>query len=56
MSATIRQRRTLADGRRLINVVCPVCDGRHWIPTADTVGRCPRKPGSFVVTTERKPA
>lgn len=35
--AIIRRRRTLADGRRLVNVVCPVCDGRHWI-SADAGG------------------
>lgn len=47
--AAVRARRTLADGRRLVNIVCPVCDGRHWLPAADTVGRCPRKPGSFTI-------
>jgi hypothetical protein len=46
--AVIKQRRTLGDGRRLVTIVCPVCDGRHWLPTADT-GRCPRKPGIFTI-------
>ena len=52
-SAIVRQRRTLGDGRRFVNVVCPVCDRRHWLPATDT-GRCPRKPGRFTIaTTER---
>lgn len=42
--APVRQRRTLADGRRLLCVACPVCDGRHWLPVAE-FGTCPRKPG-----------
>lgn len=40
--AVVRQRRRDDSGRELLNVVCPRCDGRHWIPTAAT-GRCPRK-------------
>lgn len=51
--ATIRQRRTLADGRRLINVVCPVCDGRHWLPANTTESDCPRRSGVFTVAAER---
>ena len=52
-SGIVRQRRTLGDGRRFVNVVCPVCDRRHWLPATDT-GRCPRKPGRFTIaTTER---
>jgi hypothetical protein len=39
--ATVRGRRTDPTGRRLVNVVCPVCDGRHWLP-ADPSGQCPR--------------
>ena len=46
--AIVKQRRTLGDGRRFVNVACPVCDHRHWMPTADT-GCCPRKPGSFAI-------
>jgi hypothetical protein len=46
--AIVRQRRTLADGRRLLLVVCPVCDHRHWVPLANTA-RCPRKPGVFTI-------
>lgn len=34
--AAIRARRTLADGRRLIQVVCPYCQHRHWQPDAVT--------------------
>lgn len=47
-TALIRQRRTLADGRRLVNVACPMCDRRHWIPAAGT-GKCPRRPGRFTI-------
>jgi hypothetical protein len=49
--ATVRGRRTDIDGRRLVNVVCPVCDHRHWIPDAGT-GECSRRPGSFTVRSE----
>ena len=49
--AQIRQRRTLADGRRLVNVVCPVCDRRHWLP-ASGVGKCPRRPGRFTIVAD----
>lgn len=52
-TATIRQRRTLRDGKHLVQVVCPLCQGRHWIPATDTVGQCPRRPGTFT-TTQRK--
>ena len=51
--AIIRQRRTLADGRRLVCIVCPICDHRHWTPDADT-GTCPRRPGPFTITTQSK--
>jgi hypothetical protein len=46
--AIVTQRRTLGDGRRLVNVLCPVCDGRHWMPAADTA-QCPSKPGRFAI-------
>lgn len=39
-----------AAGRRLVNVVCPVCDHRHWLPDAAT-GRCSRQPGGFTIAT-----
>lgn len=52
--ATIRARRRLADGRRLINVVCPICGGRHWLPDTDPIAACPRRPGEFTIPTERK--
>jgi hypothetical protein len=47
--ATVRQRRSDAADRQLVNVVCPVCDGRHWLPEADT-GCCTRRPGTFTIT------
>lgn len=47
--AVIRQRRTLGDGRRLVNVVCPICDGRHWMPANTTLANCPRRPGAFII-------
>jgi hypothetical protein len=46
--ATVKGRRTLGDGRRLINIACPVCNGMHWMAAAES-GRCPRKPGSFTI-------
>jgi hypothetical protein len=46
--AIVKQRRTLGDGRRLVNVLCPICDGRHWMPAEDTA-QCPRKPGRFAI-------
>jgi hypothetical protein len=49
--AIIKHRRQLAYGRRLVNIVCPVCDHRHWMPDTDT-GRCPRKPGIFAIASE----
>jgi hypothetical protein len=52
-TATIKGRRTLGDGRQLINICCPVCDGRHWLPAKDTA-ECPRRPGSFVIATDRR--
>jgi cytidylate kinase len=51
--ATIRGSRVLADGRRYVNVVCPLCDRRHWLP-ADGTGRCPRRHGCFTITSDRK--
>jgi hypothetical protein len=52
--ASVRQRRTLQDGHRVINVVCPICDHRHWLPDAVT-GRCPRRPGAFTIANPRQP-
>jgi hypothetical protein len=37
--------RQLADGRRLVQVVRPVCDRRHWTTASNAVHECPRKPG-----------
>ncbi len=47
--AVIRGRRTLADGRRLVQVVCPHCDGRHWLPADTTPATCPRLLGTFTL-------
>jgi hypothetical protein len=41
-AAQIRQRRHDHNGRELINVVCPRCNGRHWLRAAPT-GYCPRR-------------
>jgi hypothetical protein len=51
--ASIRARRRLADGHRLIQVVCPRCDHRHWMPEA-AAGFCSRHHATFTVT-ERTP-
>jgi hypothetical protein len=48
-SAVIRGRRRLADGRRLVNVVCPRCEHRHWLPDTAT-GYCPRRHTAFTIT------
>jgi len=37
--AVVRQRRTDPTGRQFVNIVCPRCDGRHWLPAAAT-GTC----------------
>jgi hypothetical protein len=42
----VRGRRQLADGRRLVLVVCPLCDGRHWLREG-AMGSCVRRNGSF---------
>jgi hypothetical protein len=51
-AATVKQRRRLADGRRFVNVVCPHCDHRHWLPEAAT-GFCTRRNCTFTIATER---
>jgi hypothetical protein len=51
--AVVRQRRGTADGRQFVNVVCPVCDHRHWLQAAET-GSCPRKPGIFTIANTTK--
>jgi hypothetical protein len=50
--AIVEQRRQLADGRRLVNVVCPACEGRHWLQEA-TTGFCSRRNSTFTIATER---
>ena len=50
-TAQVRQRRTLADGRRLVNIVCPICDRRHWIQASGS-GKCPRRPGRFTIAAD----
>ncbi len=52
--AVIRQRRTLADGRRLVQVACPICGVRHWLPADTTTHQCPRRPGVFALNPEGK--
>jgi hypothetical protein len=47
--AKVCQRRRLADGRIMVNVVCPVCDHRHWLPVTAT-GECPRRSGRFTIS------
>ena len=44
-TATITQRRTHRDGRRLVNVLCPACQHRHWMPETTEPVRCPLKIG-----------
>jgi hypothetical protein len=44
-TATIKQRRTHRDGRRLVNVLCPACQHRHWMPETTEPVRCPLKIG-----------
>jgi hypothetical protein len=51
-AATVRARRRLADGRKLIQVVCPLCSHRHWTQEAAT-GFCSRRNSTFTVATER---
>lgn len=48
--AVIRQRRTLSDGRRLVQIVCPHCDTRHWLPSDTETSTCPRRPGDFKIS------
>jgi hypothetical protein len=45
-TALVKQRRQLADGRRLVQIVCPACDGRHWLPDSGT-GQCPQRLSTF---------
>lgn len=47
--AKVVHRRTLADGRLIVRIVCPVCDHRHWLPLS-TVGHCPRRCGKFTIS------
>lgn len=48
LTAQVRQRRTTPNGTRSVNVVCPVCDRRHWVRDGAT-GKCPRKTGAFTI-------
>jgi hypothetical protein len=51
-AAIVKQRRRLADGRRLVQVACPHCEHRHWLPEAVT-GFCARRNSTFSVAIER---
>ena len=51
-AAIVNQRRTLADGRRFLQIVCPCCDHRHWLPEAAN-GYCFRRNSTFAIATER---
>ncbi len=53
--AAVRGRRTDPAGQTLVNIVCPQCGGRHWLP-ADNTGRCPRRGGSFTIVGSRDPS
>lgn len=46
--AQIRQRRRLADGTRMVNIVCPFCEHRHWLRDGVSA-TCPRKSGRFSI-------
>lgn len=50
--AKVVHRRTLADGKIVVRIVCPVCDHRHWLP-ASKVGHCPRRCGKFTIEAVR---
>lgn len=44
--------RTDRGGNVLVNVKCPRCSGRHWLPAAP-YGYCPRNPRRpFAITRE----
>jgi hypothetical protein len=47
-AAVVRARRRLADGRKLLQIVCPACDHRHWLPEAAT-GLCARRNSTFTI-------
>lgn len=48
--ASVRRRRRDPSGRLLLNVVCPICDHRHWLPDGAT-GACTRRSGTFAIAT-----
>ena len=50
-AAVIRARRRLADGRRMLQVVCPLCEHRHWMPEAP-VGFGGRRQAGFPIAIE----
>lgn len=45
--------RRLADGRKLSQIVCPVCDHRHWVPADRAMHVCPRRSGTFATRGAR---
>lgn len=53
-TATVKQRRTGRDGSRMVNVNCPACSHRHWLPDSDVPVRCPlRKDKVFRIAAGR---
>lgn len=50
-TAIVKQRRTGRDGRRMVNINCPLCQHRHWVADTDDPICCPIKTGkgSFLI-------
>lgn len=48
-AAKVIARRRTPSGDIAIQIVCPVCDRRHWLPMADE-GQCPRRFGRFAIS------
>jgi hypothetical protein len=53
-TAIVKQRGRNNHGDRILNIVCPVCDHRHWMHADPPITSCPRRPKSprFTITTE----
>lgn len=54
--AKVHTQRRLADDRRMVQIVCPVCDGRHWMrAAAGDIAHCPRGlPGQFIIGAKKR--